>query len=292
MSRENFSQWCRQEMGRCGLDWFGRHTVVGDDLLHYVEAGRGEPLLLIHGFMAWSYTWSRNVAPLAQHARVLALDLRGYGLSAKNRRLGHSLCDQAEVVRAFMDAVDISRAVVCGHSMGGEVALRLALKYPERVKALVLVASTSYIAPRNRPFQRLVLRTPLVGPAALRATVLNRTYVEKSLKFCYHAPEQFTPADVEAYYLPARTPGAAAAFARTVLDLDFSKLSDRWEQVAQPSLLVWGAEDPLVPLPMGERLARALPGSRLVVFERCGHLPHAEHAEAFNREVREFLQSL
>ena len=292
MSSEKFLSWCQAEAERCGIGWFGRHEQVGDELLHYVAAGTGQPLVLIHGFMAWSYTWVHNLRPLSEYCQVLAPDLRGYGLSHKNHRLSHSLDDQVEVVRAFLDHLNIDQAVLCGHSMGGEVALRLALKYPTRVRGLVLVAASSYVVSRDRPLQRFLLKTPGVGPLAVRAAVMNRRYVVKSLQFCFHDQSKFTPADVDAYYLPARSPSAAAAFARTVLDLDFGKWSNRWSEVEHPALLVWGANDPLIPLAHGERLAKALPNSRLVVFDQCGHVPHAEHPSTFNQEVLGFLSGL
>ncbi|HWI62427.1 MAG TPA: alpha/beta fold hydrolase [Symbiobacteriaceae bacterium] len=256
-------------------------------MLHYVEAGAGVPLILLHGFMEWSFTWHANLGPLAAHARVLALDLRGHGLSGRDRHRGHSLDDQVEVVCAFMDRLGIGQAVLCGHSMGGEVSLRMAMHYPERVRALVLVAATGY-RQLQPPGQRL-LRVPGISHAVVRLAVMNRRFAERALRAAYKDPDRVTAQTVAAYLLPVQAPGATSAFLRVLRDADFGRQRHRLSTLSQPSLLIWGQDDPVVPLHDGERLAAELPESHLEVYPDCGHLPHAEYPERFHADVAQFL---
>ncbi|HLN65453.1 MAG TPA: alpha/beta fold hydrolase [Symbiobacteriaceae bacterium] len=282
-----FCRWCEAE-STSQIGWFGQYINAGPDMLHYVERGSGTPLVLVHGFLEWSYTWHHNVDTLAAHARVLAPDLRGYGLSSKNKVLGHSLSDQAEVLRAFLDAKGVERAILCGHSMGGEVVLRFALRWPERVQALILVASSGYLRPQRRTLHELVLRMPGVSEAALRAVMLNRSWVTRALAGAFASPEYVTPAEVDAYLLPARAPGAGGALKRILRDADFGHFAERLRDVQMPALLIWGTDDQVVPLAHGRRLAEELHG-RLVTFEGCGHLPYAERPEAFHQVVIPFV---
>jgi pimeloyl-ACP methyl ester carboxylesterase len=290
--RERFCKWCETAAGAFAGGWFGRHTEVAGELLHYVEAGEGTPLLLLHGFLEWSYTWRHNLPALAGVARVLALDLRGFGLSERNRRRGHSLGDQVEVVRGFMDQLGIERAVLCGHSMGGEIALRFALLYPDRVLALILDASSGYLQRREGRLYRWLLRAPGVRTLALWGIMRNRRFARRALESGYGAPGRVLESDVDAYMLPARAPGSTRALVRLLRETDFGTQAQRLAEVNHPALLIWGEHDRVVPLEHGRRLAAALPNSQLITLAGCGHLPHEECPDAFNSAVLAFLRTI
>lgn len=292
MNGEQYCQWCERETARRNVSWFGRYVDIGAERIHYVDHGSGEPVVLIHGLLAWSYSWRHNVASLAEHHRVLALDLRGFGLSERNSTRGHSLNDQVEVVRAFMDAMGVERAVLCGHSMGGEIAMRFALKYPDRVRALVLVSSSGYVYREKPLLERAVLRLPGVSSLFVRAAVMNRKFAARSLGEAYRRPGRFTEADVDAYLLPAGAPGTPQSFVRVLQDIDFGATAAELKQVAHKALIIWGADDPWVSLRFGERLASELPNAELLVIEHCGHSPQEEYPEEFDAAVLAFLSQL
>jgi pimeloyl-ACP methyl ester carboxylesterase len=289
MNNEEFFAWCQTAATKGGLAWLGRHVLVDDEPIHFIDRGVGEPLLLIHGFLEWSYTWRRNVAALAARYRVVAPDLRGFGLSAKDVRRGHSLTDQADVLCAFMDQLGIKRPVLCGHSMGGEVALRIAVNQPERVRALVLVDPSGYLRIDQHPARRLAMRMPRVSAMAVRAAVMGRRFVTRALQQALYTPGLITEADVDAYLLPALSPGAADTLVRILRDADFGAWGDRWGEVHCPTLLVWGENDPVVPLEHGRRLAQDLAQSQLVVIPECGHHPHVEYPQRFHHALFRFL---
>lgn len=292
MEQERYCRWCQQELKRRRVNWFGQYVDIGGELLHFVEKGAGEPLVLIHGFLCWSYSWRHNIPALAERCRVLAPDLRGFGLSERSGQRGHSLTDQVEVLRDFLDARCVSTAVLCGHSMGGEIAMRFALTYPERVQALVLVAGSGYVHRQQRGLERLVLGLPGVANLFVRATVMNRRFAARALREAYRAPDCCSAADMEAYLLPASAPGTDRSLVRMLRDMDFGATAAQLSKIAHQTLLLWGQDDPWVPCSHGERLAKELSNSELVVLPDCGHAPQEEYPEAFNQTVLDFLARL
>ncbi len=289
MDLERYCRWCDEESSRRSVGWFGRYIDIGGELVHYVEKGAGEPLVLIHGFLCWSYSWRYNLDALAERYRALALDLRGFGLTERNSRRGHTLSDQVEVVRAFMDAVGVQRAVLCGHSMGGEIAMRFALRYPERVGALVLVSASGYVRWEKRVLERLALGMPGISSLFVRAAVMNRGFAARSLGEAYKRPGRFTEADLDAYLLPAAAPGTHKSFVKVLRDVDFGATAGELGRVAHRALVIWGEDDPWLPLRHGQRLAKELPNAELVVIPACGHAPQEEYPEEFNEIVLTFL---
>lgn len=291
MRQERYCRWCEQEATRLEPSWFGGYADLGDESVHYVEAGSGPPVLFVHGLLAWSFTWRKNLSYISEHAHVFAPDLRGFGLTTRSKE-GFSLEEQADLLLRFMDALSIQRAVICGHSMGGEIALRLAMRAPDRVQALILVASSGYVVKGEVAGEKLLHRWPWLSAAIARFLFLNRRFARQALQAAYCDSNTLCNADVEGYFLPARAPGAAQAFVRMLKVLDFGASTSRYPSVRHPALLIWGDQDPWVPVSHGQRLARDLPGAELVTFAACGHCPHEEYPAKFNRLVASFLGRL
>lgn len=268
------------------------YVNIGGDRIHYVEAGRGPALVLIHGFLAWSFTWRKNVPALAGKFRTFALDLRGFGLSSRGTAGPYGLDDQARLVAAFLDAQGIERAAVIGHSMGGEVALRLALLYPRRVRGLVVVAPSALVRRRPGILERALVPVPVLGPLAVRLLILNRRFAARAVREGYYRKEAATPDAVAGYLRPASVRGSARTLAAMLRQLDFGGAADRLSAVAQPTLIVWGENDPWIPFAHAQRLAAILPNARLVSFPECGHVPPEEYPERFHEVVIPFLESL
>lgn len=284
-------QACTRHLTSSGLDWQGRWIRVGDEHLHVKEAGEGEPLLLIHGFFVWSYFWRKVIPGLSQFARVIAPDLRGFGLTERLPGKPLDLWAQADLIVSLMDQVGVKRAVLCGHSMGGEVAMRVALRYPERVRGLVLASSAGYVHRPSQGLERRLLATPLLGRLLIRLLVANQRFAGKAMREAYY-DGMMDPTDLGAYILPGRLPRASRTMARMLLEIDFGAVGDRIDQVLQPTLLLWGREDPWIPLSHGERLEQTLPHCRLEVLAHCGHSPPEEHPETFTTAVAKFWREL
>lgn len=272
--------------------WQGDTLRLGDETIHYVEAGQGEPLLLVHGFFAWSFTWRKNMAALGVQFRTTAIDLRGFGLSQRGARLRYGLDDQADLLAAFLEARGQGRVALIGHSMGGEVALRFALRYPDRVKGLVLVAPSALVQRQRRWEERYLVPLPVLGPLALRLSVLNRRFAARSVREAYYRPNLVTPEEIAGYLHPASVPGSARSLAAILQQVDFGAAAGRLGEVRQPTLIIWGENDPWVPVAHAHRLRQLLPNSELVTFPDCGHVPPEEQPDRFHQVVIPFLDRL
>jgi pimeloyl-ACP methyl ester carboxylesterase len=184
--------------------------VQGELVVHYVEAGSGQPVRLLHGFLEWSDTWRHNLPALAGSGRIIAPDLRGFGLTERGPRRGDALGDQVKLVKGLMDALGVEQAVRSGHSMGGEVALRFALEHPGRVRALVLVDASGYVRRTPHPVERWLPGVPGAAALFLRGMVLNRRFVRRALEFRYGSPKPGHARRCGG--LPAPGPGARLSF--------------------------------------------------------------------------------
>lgn len=270
----------------------GELREIGGRQVRVVERGEGEPLVLLHGFGASAASW-RLVAPaLAKTRRVIALDLNGFGYTERPREpAAYTPEGQAALVIALLDHLGIERADVAGHSYGGGLALLLAARHPERVRALVLVDTTrpEYGRARRsrlasfRPLTSLFARTFLLRPAtvrrALERSVADPAGVTEELVRLYLAPLRVEGA-IDAYVgLTAPVPGPAPE----PVDL---------AAIGQPALVVWGEEDRLIAVRWGRELARTLPHAELVVLPETGHLPPEERPAELAAAIEGFLSRL
>jgi pimeloyl-ACP methyl ester carboxylesterase len=252
---------------------------VGGVRIHFVEEGEGAPLILIHGFGASTFSFRHTIHELARHFRVIALDLKRFGLSERPPGGDYSLTAQARLVGEFMERMGIRQAAVLGHSMGGEVAMRLAVNHPERVERLILVDSASGREVRHRASGGRFLR-PLLPVMALFTL---------SLRSAVYDPAYLTPEVLEGYFRPTRIHGHL----RGLGDLLVSRRNDPPLDlcaIVQPTLILWGEEDRWLPVSQGQRLHEQIPGSRIVIIPKAGHLPLEEQPEESNRAILEFLR--
>jgi 2-hydroxymuconate-semialdehyde hydrolase len=262
------------------------HVVSIDGVgVHYLEAGEGPPLILIHGLGASTFTFQRVFPELARRFRVVALDLKGFGFSDRPEG-DYTLTAQAHLVRQLMDRLGIERASVLGHSMGGAVAMRLALAYPERVERLILASSASDLELGRRIWGAALLGRllPLVAPFTLH----NRRFRELSLKSGFYDSDHCTEQVIEGYMLPGRVHGHLRALGDTMAHWG-RDLPLRPDRIIHPTLVLWGEADRWLPPSRGERLHRLIAGSRLEVVSGGGHLFLQEQPESSLRLIEDFL---
>ena len=263
--------------------------------LHSEEEGTGQPLLLIHGFGASSYSWRAVRSELARTHHVIAVDLKGFGRSDKPLDDDYAAHDQAKLLLQFLDKRGLRDVVIAGHSFGGGVALSLALelnrKHPGRLKKLILVDSIAY--EQGLPPAFHVLRMPLVGPASA-AIVPPVVQSSAALMLAYKDSSKITQEAIDAYARPLREPGNRHALVRTaekILPEYVNILTYQYRTIAQPVLLIWCREDKIVPLSIGQRLAREMAHARLEVIETCGHVPQEEEAAQTSSLMQRFLST-
>jgi pimeloyl-ACP methyl ester carboxylesterase len=265
--------------------------------LHYLDQGdpKRQTLVLLHGFAMSTDTWKPWVKRLGRDFHVVSLDLPGFGLTRTPADWPYSYQAMAGVVDAFAKAKHLDRFSVAGSSMGGGVAWRYALNHPERVRGLILVDSSGWPEP-DLP----ALRDPLVRTGqnpALRPIVTsldNSSSLRRSFRAAYADPSRVDAAYVNRYAELSRAPGRRAVWFNLLAawnDQDFAT-PERLAALQTPTLILWGAEDRLLPLADSRRFVVAIPGSHLIVYPKVGHLPQEEAAGASAADVSAFLHGL
>ena len=270
-----------------------RYVEVGGHRIRYWESGSGPPLILTHGLGNSALTWRSNLEPLGQRFHTFALDLPGHGLSDMPRRR-YDLPGAARLLGDFMDAIGERAAYVAGNSMGGVIALELALTDPDRVRALVLVDSVG-LGKEIALFLRLG-SVPGIGEYFERP---SQQQIARLCRTLLYDPG-FIDADVVAeMYRYRKRPGAPRALLRllrTGVNIFGQRPSmQRRAQLAwlkAPLLVVWGRQDRLVPVGHAQAVGDLLPNAQVHILDRCGHWPQVEHAEEFNRLVTAFLEAV
>jgi pimeloyl-ACP methyl ester carboxylesterase len=256
------------------------------------EQGKGEPVLMIHGLGASTFTWRHLLPDLARAHRIIAVDLKGAGKSDKPRDAAYSILDQAALLKTLVVRQGLSHLSLVGHSLGGGVALALALDLnrtsPGSLQRLALISSVAY---RQRFSLTDLLKKPLVGDA-VEFVVPPEMLVFGALYATYHDPTKISFASIRAYARPLHEPAgryALVKMAERTVPPNLQALVARYRTIRQPTLMIWCAEDAVVPLALGRRLARALPHGHLEVLKGCGHAPQEEAPQQTLSLVQAFL---
>ena len=263
-----------------------KFVTVNGQTIHYLKQGNGKPLILVHGFAGSTYTWRRLIPLLADRYTVYALDLLGFGLSDKPADGNYALDSQGRLVIGFLDALHIPHAAVAGHSMGGVVVGYAARDAPSKVDELILVSPGFY--GKGAPRFLRYLFFPL-------DRIMARQFYEKSaraasLKGSFYNEALVTDELIDAYLLPAKTPHAADALARTMTSAGTVSHEGLADKISTPSLLVWGDHDTRNLPEDAERLKKELKRSRLVKIKECGHYIQEEKPEELARAIKDFLE--
>jgi pimeloyl-ACP methyl ester carboxylesterase len=267
-------------------------TEVDGATVHYQEFGEtsNPTLLLIHGYTASTYVW-RTVAPMLADKgfHVVAPDLLGFGYSDKPASFEYTIAAQARVIERLMNRLGIGRATVVGSSYGGAVASTLALDYPERVEKLVLVGAVSNNEALDNPLLKLG-SIPLVGeiltPFLLDSKTLSKARMKQTL-----APDShhlITDERVESVMRPLKAKDAHHSVLASARNWDANRIQEDAHLINQPTLLVWGENDTVIPVHNGQNLYDSMLNSRLVVLKDCGHIPQEEKPERFVELVSKF----
>ncbi len=271
-----------------------RFVQVGGFKARYWQVGQGAPILLLHGIAHSVRAWEQNLEGLSARHTVYALDLIGHGLTDKPTRSYH-ISDLAKFVHDFMAAVDLSKAHLVGHSMGGAIAMHFAILYPAQVDKLVLVAPAGIGNVVGLGFRLASL--PLLGEYLTRPDWKRLKLVSQSLVFDKTIiQDEF----VNWQYAYNALPGAQAAqlaIIRTHLNLfGFKKwvtdmVNAELDRFKTPTLAIWGENDNVIPLDSVRSRISAMKNVTLHTLKHCGHQVQLEYPEEFNRLVLNFVNS-
>ena len=278
-----------------GTEVVAADTKIGPYTIHFVTAGKGEPVLLIHGANVGWGQWYPNIAALAKKFRIYAIDLPGAGQSTRvDFRKTAFEADYVQTVKQFLQAHKLSRVVVIGHSFGAAIALKLAANEPELISKLVLVSPlgfSSYVPGKQKPITLYPL-AKLIAKTAFKPTRQNiHKFLLDPTRASVKLPEEF----VHYYHkvIESGTQGHPILFMSSLTKRFKLKpeinLENLLEKIKHPTLVVLGDQDPIVPTKKIIHKVKLIPGVKVEVFTATGHVAGQEKSAEFNRLLMEFL---
>jgi pimeloyl-ACP methyl ester carboxylesterase len=270
-----------------------QYIKVGDINTRFWTSGNeGTTVVLIHGIGDAVETWRPNIDVLAEHHRVYALDIVGFGHSDKPP-IQPSLSFGAQFVSDFMETQHIERASVIGNSMGGGISLQFAIQFPDKLERLVLEAAAA-LGNGVATFFHL-FSIPIIGELLTRP---SRWGVSWLLRQVAYDPALITDDIVELYYQLYKLPGAQRSFLSTLRagvncfgqrPRFVRPIVDNLSKITCPTLIIWGKQDRIIPVAHAQIARNGIPNAELHILEPCGHEPHFERPDDFNRLVLDFL---
>ncbi|HEU4570662.1 MAG TPA: alpha/beta fold hydrolase [Gemmatimonadales bacterium] len=253
---------------------------AGDATVRAVRGGRGDTtVVLIHGYAESLISWRPVFDRLAERYRVLAFDVPGFGVSDKPDA-AYDLPTQLARLDDLLAHATGGPLVLVGHSMGGELAAALALRHPDRVVALVLVSPAGF---------GLSAALDSMGPGT-RGVVSWAAAAAAAGIVPVHDPGWLAEPPDRAGYLPAGDTAYRRALRRVLEQFDFAALRDSVPALRQPTLLVWGRQDPTIPFAIGERLAATLPCVRFAPLAATLHRPNITDPDTVSALALDFLR--
>ncbi len=273
--------------------------LSGGVRLAYTDEGAStarETIIFIHGLGSYLPAWKRNVEALRSEYRCIAIDLPGYGKSSKGE-YPISMSFYADVVAEFIGKLGLQSAILCGHSMGGQISMTVALKHPQKVKKLILCAPAGFEAfseGEKQWFREVVTAqgVRLTPPAQIRTNLMGNFYT--------------MPPDAEFMITDRILMRGMKQFdwycwtiVKSVQAMVNEPVVERLHQIQQPTLILYGENDNLIPNPFlhggkTESVAKVgaskIPTNKLVIVPRCGHFVQFDQSELVNEEIRGFLR--
>lgn len=262
----------------------GKQVEVFGQKIHYIEAGSGANVILLHGLGGDSSNWALTVPALASKYHVWVPDQIGFGDSDKPL-INYRVATLVDFLEGFCKKTGIDKATVVGNSLGGWTAMAFALAHPERVEKLVLVDTAGYSFAKSpiKPTRQMLAR---LNPSTVEGAkgVLSVIFANKSLVTEANAERLF------ADHMRKNDGYTIDQFIDSILRGD-DVLDDKLGGIKVPTLVLWGRGDLLTPLASGEQFAKDIAGAQLTVLEGCGHVPEMECAAPFNAALSKFLET-
>lgn len=264
--------------------------------VHFTDTGPRDrdTIILVHGFSASLHTWTDWKANLERDYRVITLDLPGHGLSRAEDIDKATIERFADIVLAVADARGVDRFTIAGNSMGGNTAWQVALQAPERLDALVLLNASGWPSSdeenESTPFVFKLLRNPIARTVLrdLDMSSLTRSGLEDS----YSDQSFVTDELVQRYVSLSRAPGHRDTLLAIMGGERVPATAETMAQITTPTLIIWGREDNLVPVSSAQKFGETISGSKVIIYDNVGHLPHEEVAQQSVEDLRAFLSDV
>jgi pimeloyl-ACP methyl ester carboxylesterase len=268
-------------------------SIHGVRTRYWAAGDSGPGVIFIHGLGGFIENWTNNIGAFSQYYRTYALDLLGFGQTDKTP-LVHDMDDLVRFIHGFMETLHIEKASLIGNSMGGGLALQFALDYPEMVDKLVLADNAGMGREVCSDFRLCSL--PLVNGFILS---FGRNDPSRMLKMLAYDPSVFTPEFKEQMSRYSSGPASVKALLSTISaginilgqkDKITRQLRQKLHTIKNPTLIVWGNNDRIIPVAHAQIAVKNIPAARLERFDNCGHMPMFEQPDKFNKLVLDFLK--
>jgi pimeloyl-ACP methyl ester carboxylesterase len=266
------------------IEKYRKETKIGRYKISYFQKGQGRALVFLHSILNSARSFRHVFDTLALTNRVIVPDLIGYGASSKPMKFDYSLDSLADFVGNFFVTLKIKTCVLGGVSSGGALAMKIALKYPEKIEKLILVDSAG-LPSRAKKKNLLGIKTDtdiislFESPADLINIYLNQFNLDEAVSI-----------EDRMNYLSTVMKKSVPECTDNILKANGMFQVDGIDQITAPTLIVWGERDKLLPKSQAERFTRMIKDSRYVMIPEAGHLPHEESPEDFNTVILDFLR--
>jgi len=266
-----------------------RYQDVDGHRLAYKSAGRGEPILLVHGIPTYGFIW-RNLLPrLSQNHRVIAVDLLGCGESDKPLDVSYSIKSHAERLIHFADALGLEQFHLVGHDVGGGAAQIIAVRHPHRLFDLTLINTVAYDFWPVQPI--IAMRTPIVRQFAI-ASLDWGTFKLIVRRGIYHK-QRVTSELMDLFWQPMKTQAGRKAFlhfAKCLNNRDLLEIEADLRRLPMPVLIIRGESDPYLGKAISDKLHREIPNSTLIKIETGGHFIQEDEPEQISQAMLSFFK--
>ncbi|MFC0271022.1 alpha/beta fold hydrolase [Metabacillus herbersteinensis] len=256
--------------------------------IHYevYEKDSSKPtMVLVHGFLSSTFCYRRIIPLLENEFRIIAIDLPPFGKTEKSTQFVYSYRNMAKVVIELLEKLQVKDAVLVGHSMGGQVSLYAAKENPELFKKSVLLCSSGYM---KRSHPSLIFGSYVPYFYLFIKHWLSSQGVRKNLCNVVHDWSLIDQEMMDGYLEPFYDDKIFMALSRMIRDREGDLSQEDLKKIETPSLLIWGDEDKIVPVHIGERLSKDLPNSSFVSFKKTGHLVPEERPEHVTERILDF----
>ena len=234
------------------------------------------PILLIHGFASSTYTFRRIIPLLQKEFSIIAIDLPGFGKSEKSTSFVYSFQNYAKLMIECIHLFGISNTDIVAHSMGGQIALNMAIQAPEKINKLILLCSSGYL---KRAKKLLICSSYLPFFEKFIHYYVGRKDVRDHLKNVFFNETLISEEIIKEFATPLTEKGFYKALIRLLRHREGDLLPHQLQEIKIPTLLIWGEEDRVVPIQVGQRLVQDLPDAQLITYEKTGHLITEEKPE-------------
>ncbi|MBU5215034.1 alpha/beta fold hydrolase [Heyndrickxia oleronia] len=266
-----------------------KRNIDGIDLYYeeYINEKAKDTFVLIHGFLSSTFSYRRLIPLLAESYNIISVDLPPFGQSGKHYLYQYSYRNMAHSVLHLIKSLDYSRIYIIGHSMGGQIALHMMKQKPDMINKGILLCSSGYLKP-VKPSLKLLSHLPFFHHFV--RYYLEKSGVQKNVENVVYDHAMIDAEMLRGYEEPFTDKNIFKGLAKMVRDHEGDLLSDDLKNIQIPCLLIWGEQDRVVPLAIGEKLSKDLPNAQLVILKNTGHLIPEEKPNVVFTYIQHFVK--